>query len=88
MNGKSFSYYYMHKGKKGFLKVTAGKVKEDGAWEFYSELAEFPDNISFDVAEGLAVQFVSTFMAAKAQHFYAGKIEANTDDFGHPKLVA
>lgn len=85
MFGRSVSYFYMHEDGQGYLKISAGRVKA-GKWEFLTDVAEFPHNISRDTAESLATQYFSQFMSTKAQLFWKGEIESNSDDYGHPML--
>lgn len=80
------SYYFMHEDGKGFLKICAGKMSEAGEWEFYAEVAELPPEANDAAAESMSAQFFSVFMATKAQLFWQGKIEPNSDDYGHPVL--
>lgn len=88
LTGKSLSYYFMGDEDSAFLKITAGRISEDGKWEFYSERASLPENIGIQAIEGLAAQFFTLFIATKAQLFYDSKLDPNSDEYGHPELNA
>lgn len=87
MEGKSTSSYFMHEDGQGFLKITVGRIS-DGKWEFFSDIAQFPPQITDELAGKIAGQYFSGFMSTKAQLFWDGKIDANSDDYGHPVLHA
>lgn len=85
MLAKSVSYYFMHENDQGFLKISVGRVN-DGKWEFFTDIAEFPQNVDNDAIENLATRYFSQFMSTKAQLFWNGQLESNSDDYGHPML--
>lgn len=85
MYGKSFSYYVMHDGEVGFIKLTASRHGGDG-WEHLTETLEYPFTMgqSKESVEEVATIVVSAFVQQKATPFYAGMLDPNDGEFASP----
>ena len=85
MYGKSFSYYVMHDGEDGFIKLTASRFNKDG-WEHLTELLDFPYVLGAnqESIDEMTNVVISAFVQQKAAPFYANMLGPNDGEFATP----